>query len=109
MKIIISMCPTGTNHAYHTNGGRWYKDKKVKNWEEECLLELKGKTVLVNKAWPEIWFYFGNKRKNDIDGRLKAVLDLMQKAGLVKDDSEIMDATLHKRFDKENPRIEIEL
>lgn len=53
-------------------------------------------------------FYFGNKRKNDIDNRLKALLDCM--TGLLyKDDSQITELHVYKEYDKENPRTEISI
>ena len=47
--------------------------------------------------------------KDDIDGRIKPVLDLLQKANIVEDDSVFNDLIIRKRFDKEHPRIEIYL
>lgn len=105
------MIPTGINHTYHTNHGKWYKDKKVKDWEEECLWILKKdrSKVIVDFFIVSMWFYFNNKRKNDIDGRIKACLDLLERAKFIENDSQVTDLIIRKRFDKENSRIEIEL
>lgn len=106
----LTMSPAGTNHSYHTSGGRWYKDGRVVAWEAENLLNLK--KVKYRPAKTEdycvnIGFYFDNKRKNDIDGRIKAVLDILGKAGFYADDSLIIDLIVSKRYDKEKPRIEV--
>lgn len=57
-------------------------------------------------------FYYQNlkeigKRKNDIDGRIKFCLDLLTKAGVYDDDSLVTDLVVQKRYDPENPRLEI--
>lgn len=108
--FTLTMSPAGTNHSYHTSGGRWYKDGKVVTWEKENLIELKKITYRPDKVADfcvNIGFYFDNKRKNDIDGRIKAVLDILGKAGFYPDDSLITDLVVSKRYDKENPRIEV--
>lgn len=108
MFITLPIPPVSTNHGYHTSGGRWYKDKKLTDWEEECLWILKNHTKFIKEEYSVVInFYFGNKRKNDIDGRIKPVLDLLQKAGFYPDDSLITELRVSKRYDKENPRLEV--
>lgn len=108
--IILELPPTGTNHAYHTNNGRWYKDSKISVWEDAQLYKLKHtKPVQIR---PEglcvnIGFYDADKRRRDIDGRIKFVLDLLQKAGFYKDDSLITDLFVSKRYSKEDPHLEV--
>lgn len=110
MKITLPIPPLSTNHGYHTSYGRWYKDRKLVDWERECLLILDGYTNDIHQEYAvDMWFFYGNKRKNDIDGRIKPVLDILQKAGFYKDDSLVTDLTVRKRYDKENPRLEIEM
>lgn len=108
MIITLPIPPLSTNHGYHTSGGRWYKDKKLTGWEEECLWVLKKEQKKVQEQYSVgIWFYFGNKRRNDIDGRIKPVLDLLQKAGFYLDDSLVTSLVVKKSYDKENPRVEL--
>lgn len=55
-----------------------------------------------------IKIYFGTKRKYDWDNFHKLSMDAL--TGIVwEDDSQIRKATVEKLYDKENPRIEIEL
>lgn len=55
-----------------------------------------------------IQLFLGSKRKADWDNFHKLSMDAM--TGLVyEDDSQIMYATVLKGYDKENPRIEIEI
>lgn len=54
----------------------------------------------------EITIYFGTKRKADWDNFHKLSMDAL--TGIVwADDSQIEEATVVKRYDKQNPRIEI--
>lgn len=110
MKITLPIPPMSTNHAYHTQQGRWYKDEKMIEWEKESLWKLKGNTFHVT-TWcaVSIQFSFGNKRKNDIDGRIKPILDLLEKAGVYKNDSMVTELHVYKDYDKENPRVVIQV
>lgn len=65
--------------------------------------ELSKGTVAIN-----VVFYFGNNRKNDIDTRLKALLDCCTGV-LYEDDSQITELHVFKEYDKENPRVEIQV
>lgn len=52
--------------------------------------------------------YYGDKRKRDWDNGNKILFDAL--TGIVyEDDSQIEQMTLVKRYDKENPRVEISL
>lgn len=93
------MSPAGVNHSYHTQAGRWYKDDRVSTWETECLWVLKRAEKPPHIVTTiTITFYFSNHRKNDIDGRIKGVLDVLQKGGIVKDDSQITELHVYKTF-----------
>lgn len=108
--INLTMSPAGTNHSYHTNGKRWYKDERITSWEKEnlwLLKKVKYRPAKTEDFCVNIGFYFDNKRKNDIDGRIKAVLDILGKAGFYPDDSLVIDLIVSKRYDKEKPRIEV--
>lgn len=104
----LPLPPTGVNHAYSTNKGRWFKVKKLHDWENKCLQYLYDKiTPTSGSVCLKIIFYDGDKRKRDIDGRIKSILDLFQKAGLYIDDSLVYHLEVFKNYDKENPRVEI--
>lgn len=107
--FILPLPPIGTNNAYHSGKGHWYKDSKVKEWEEECLWKLKKKVKLTDKEFitVNIGFYFGDHRRRDIDSLIKFTLDLGTKAGFYKDDSLITDLIVSKRIDSKKPRLEI--
>lgn len=105
----LPLPPTGTNNAYHTNKGRWFKDSKVHKWEKECLLLLQPQIIpTTGPVFLKIKFYDKDKRRRDIDGRIKSTMDLFQKAGLYVDDCLVDHLEVWKEYDKENPRVEVE-
>jgi Holliday junction resolvase RusA-like endonuclease len=113
MKLTLPMCPIGGNHAYFTKGRIRIRDSRLVDWERDCLKELLQYRKLIQHPIIDfdVWFYFQKpyKKRNDIDSRVKATLDMLGKAEWFDDDSDITDLFLHKRFDLEKPRIEIEL
>ena len=63
---------------------------------------LSGPVRVVIAAW------FPDKRKRDLDNLTKAPLDGLVKAGVLADDSQIVDLRIYRAgFDKTNPRITI--
>jgi len=107
---IIPLPPTGINHSYGTNKGHWYKVAKLHKWEATCLEILKDHILPTEGlVGVSIAFFDGDKRKRDIDGRIKSILDLFTKAGLYQDDSLVVHLEVWKKYDKENPRVEISI
>ncbi len=60
-----------------------------------------------NEAKIEVVMYLYFKRESDVDSRTKITLDLLQKAGIYKNDSQVYNLLIFKNFDKENPRVEL--
>jgi Holliday junction resolvase RusA-like endonuclease len=92
--------------------GRRFLTKEGKETKEAIGLEILSQVGSIlpteEQVSLEIKFYFGNKRKNDIDNRLKALLDCMT-GYLYGDDSQIKELHVYKEYDKENPRTEIKI
>ena len=112
MKITLTGTPATTNTLYrsHCKFGHpvVYMTAKGKDLKEQYYYEIKNqwKEEMRTTAKIDITFYFGNKRKNDIDNFTKLILDSLENIVIV-DDSRITDLNLHKRLDVKNPRIEI--
>ena len=110
MKFSLPLPPSGVNHAYATSGGRWYKVKKLHDWEEDCLWQLKGKiTPQIGPVALRIIFVDGDRRKHDVDSRIKFVLDLLEKATLYPDDNMVNKLHVYKKYDKNDPHVEIKV
>ena len=113
--ITLKGQPLSTNHIYkHTCRGNFssvymsadgkelkadYIKQLAKQWKQEPIkTELSVSYVL----------YFGDKRKRDIDNHLKIIQDSL--SGIVfEDDSQIKEMYVRKEYDKELPRVDIEI
>lgn len=115
MKINLIGEPISTNGLYATmcrgNFPSRYMTKRGKDLKEDYQWQVKSQykgkpmTGLIGMM---VSLYFGNKRKNDIDNFNKIVYDAL--TGLVwVDDSQIEWVRTQKYYDKENPRVELEI
>ena len=95
--MIISLdCPypPGVNTYYRTFQGRMLLSKKGREYKktvadivsEDCITKFGNARLKVH-----INFYPNSKRKVDLDGRLKSLLDALQDAGVMDDDEQIDD------------------
>lgn len=77
--------------------------KEAYQWEAKSQWKSE---IITEPIAVSIRYYFATKRKRDLDNQNKLVLDAL--SGIVyADDSQIDELHLYRRFDKENPRIEI--
>ena len=111
MKLTLSGNPISTNNLYRHIGNRVYMTQKGKDLKEQYAWEIysQEKETFDGLVEVEITYYFGNRRKNDIDNFSKVILDSITDAGIWEDDSQIAKMTIIKKYDKENPRIEIQI
>lgn len=115
VSLTLTGEPKSTQTCYkYRCAGRFvqgYMDAKCKtlkkSYQKQIMTQYTGtplKTPL--KAVLALWH--GTKRLSDIDNFNKLVLDSL--TGLVyEDDSQIIELAIRKRYDKANPRVEIEI
>ena len=110
MKIIIkSIPPTINKYIGRTNIWQYQADKK----QIHNLIRLS--TVGINpryeKVKMKITYYFKDKRRHDPSNYDKMLLDGLVEANIIKDDNYdvIQEFTTIGKYDKDNPRTEIEL
>lgn len=111
IKITLSGNPRSTQHNYyHRNNIRIFK-KEARELKESYIWEAKSQYkggVLDCDLCVEVRLFFGDKRKRDWDNYHKLSMDALE--GIVyKDDTQIQKAVVTKHYDKENPRMEIEI
>ena len=105
--------PPSVNHMYFSGASRGVriKTRRYVDWTKESVLickEQKYKT-LTGEIDLSIGIYFGRRGRNDIDGRLKALLDVLTVAGVYEDDSQVYSMLVNKYYDKDNPRVEVDV
>ncbi len=114
-KIVLHGEPKSTSHIYKiTCKGHFAsmymgrEGRAIKNsYIKQTKLQWKNKPLVGNLSI-YIELYFGTKRKHDIDNYGKILLDSL--SGIVyKDDSQIVDMRVIKKYDKNKGRIEIDI
>lgn len=116
MKITLKGEPKSTNRLYkYVCRGRFpqgYMSPEGMALKDDYMWQakqqMKGKRMFTEPLKVTIETYHGTKRKCDWDNFHKLSMDAM--SGLVyEDDSQILIATVMKMYDKDNPRIEIDI
>ena len=110
MKLTIKAIPPTINkYIGRTNIWEYQKDKK--NIHKLIKNETIGLNPRYEKAKMKITYYFKDKRRHDPSNYDKMLLDGLVEANIIKDDNYdvIQEFTTIGKYDKENPRTEIEL
>lgn len=115
VKIIIPMEPMGVNHyVRHTRAGRHYKTPEAISFEQIGAIACRGLAVSAKEYSVTIHIYQGAKKKGDIDGYAKQVLDLLATSGVLLDkkgkrstDAHVIELHMTKQRDRNNPRTEV--
>ena len=117
MSILLSLefegLPPSVNAMYRTSrGSKRYKKPEVSEWQNEVA-------SLMRSVWANprpytgeievhILFMVSNKRRWDVDNRLKALLDCLAHGGVIKDDSQISGIlALRKAGETSSTKIEL--
>ena len=117
MRVLLSLeiegLPPSVNQMYRT--GRWsarYKKAETLRYQEGVTEHMRqhwrGKLACETPVELRITFTTSNRRRWDIDNRVKALQDCLSMAGVIKDDSQI--ETLHverKSGSKDSTYIEV--
>lgn len=115
MTITLIGVPKSTNHIYKyacrgsfpsmymTSDGRSLKE----DYQWQAKSQFHGEP-LQGRLEVDVTLYFDRKGRKDWDNFHKLSMDAL--SGIVwEDDDQIDDAHVHKRYDKENPRIEVQI
>ena len=93
---LIGLPPT-VNHMYRTGNRNRYKTLEVREYQQYAVNKLReawqGRKAMDGRIEMHIRFTTDNKRRWDIDNRVKALQDCLSMAGVIRDDSQV--DTLH--------------
>ena len=102
MKYIISTWPPSVNQMYRAHAGRVLLSERARKFYRLALAELARQGLykpLQGDISLRVWVYPPDRRKRDIDNIQKSIFDLLTKAAVIVDDSQIC------RFHVENTKI----
>ncbi len=111
--LRLSQIPVPKSNRYiRRRGGRVFKPPRVRNWEVRALWEIKQQyngDPIDGKVSVEITLTLPNHRKRDIDNMLKSLWDVLEKAGVIKNDNLIYEVRTVKRVVKGEQGVEIRI
>ena len=98
------LSPTVNLMHIHTHGRR-IKTPEYRNFQEWITTEIKtlwrNKPPYQGRVALQLIFTTNNRRRWDIDNRVKALQDCLTMAGVIKDDCQIDFLTVERRYEKE--------
>jgi len=110
LKLVIYGKPLSTNHYLGgTRTGRRYVKPKARAYSEDvknAFKELSNKKKYVCDIIVSVDYYFGDRRKHDVDNYSKILLDSLNELAYI-DDEQIRKLILTKNHDRATPRTEV--
>ena len=103
LEVTLKGLPPTVNQMYRTGRySRRYKTQATRDYQRYAVKAMKaahlvsytfeGRTIL------NVKFFVADKRKWDMDNRLKALQDCLQMARIIKDDSQIDDIHVQREW-----------
>lgn len=119
LRIVIYGKPQ-TKSNFHFSSTKspktWAAYNKWADYEEkisvQCKAQLRkhGIETCLENCLIVTWFYFPDKHRRDIHNYPKSLYDALEKAGVVKNDTQFKPVVLMgAEVDRENPRVEVEI
>lgn len=100
--------PPSTNHFYAVFRGRKITSAAGRKWIDAAVTSIReqagGQFTGAVRVTGTI---YRPLKSGDLSNRIKPVEDVLQKAGLLKNDNQIDELEWFKRDDKTNPRVEV--
>lgn len=110
MKLIIKTIPPTIN-KYIGRSNIWEYQKDKKAISEAIRLQTIGINPKYKQCKIKVTYYFKDKRRHDPGNYDKMLLDGLVEANIIEDDNYgvIKEYTTIGGYDKENPRVEIDI
>ncbi len=111
ISLTLRPAPLSTNHIYKVAQNRVYMTAEGRSLKEAYQWQAKSqwkRSCIQKSVALTLFVYYGDKRKHDIDNGNKLLLDAL--TGIVyKDDGQITMLHVFKRFDVDDPRVDIDV
>ncbi len=108
IKVEFEGLPPTVNHMYMNAQGRRFRTKECREYQEkttEIIKSLWGENPYSGRVALYVELLTANRRRWDIDNRLKALQDCLQLAGVIKDDSQADSISIKRRYCEKNATI----
>jgi Holliday junction resolvase RusA-like endonuclease len=112
LKISLPM-PPSVNSIWKRGRNGQYLSKEAVAWYQEAVPKTnveknhQGMQNLQGKVVVEYSLYYKDKRKQDADNRFKLLGDLLQKCGVVQNDSQILPRCIDFQVRPSNPGVDL--
>ena len=87
--------PPTVNHMYRTAGKYRYKTLEARQYQEYAANKIReqwqGKSIITESVSLYICYETSNRRRWDIDNRVKALQDCLSIAGVIHDDMQVQE------------------
>lgn len=100
----------GKNNMGVTRTGRHYPKPEWAAWRDKQLFSAKLQfdgPAISEPCAATVLYWAGDRKRRDVPAIIDAIWHVLEKAGLVEDDSLIKSVDFRGSYDKENPRAEI--
>ena len=98
--------PPTVNHSYRHVRNRTYKTTACKDYQDYVTIRLimayQGHEVFTNPVELYITFTSADRRRWDIDNRVKVLQDCLSRAGIIKDDKQVEKLVVERFYGKIN-------
>ena len=103
----------GKNHVNITCKGKRYPDKVWAAWRDRAVAEVrqqlpKGWQAITEPVYVNLEYVAGDNRRRDMPAIVDAIWHVLEKAGVVEDDTLLWISESSRSYDKAKPRATIE-
>jgi len=111
--FLKGQMPSGKNSVIVTRTGHRFPAKRFVDWREDAMAQLKHQRIdstapFEGPCTVEVGYARGDLRRRDVPGMIDALCHLLEKYGIVKDDSQLIEwHWLPAEFDDPGIRVNI--
>ena len=108
--IILTGRPISKKRNYRRGGhGGLYLSKTFRKWEEQALKQIKRRTTITGEVDVSYTFHIKGRLNADLDNLCASINDLLQKAGVIENDKQIVSMTATKIYGSREWLTEVEV